>query len=55
MNQKIATFLTFQDNNAEHAMNFYVKLFENSKIDNVQHWGKDGPAKKAPLCMLHLN
>jgi len=31
--------LTFQDNNAEIAMDFYVELFDNSKIINVHRWG----------------
>lgn len=48
---KIATFLTFQDNNAEEAMNFYVGLFENSKIIDIQRYGKDGPAKEGTILM----
>lgn len=36
MKNQISTFLTFQDNNAENAMNFYVELFENSKIVDVK-------------------
>ena len=32
MTDQIATFLTFQDYNAEAAMNFYVSLFDNSKV-----------------------
>lgn len=46
MKQQITTFLTFQDNNAEEAMNFYVELFDNSKVINVQRYGKDGPGKE---------
>lgn len=34
----IASFLTFQDGNAEEAMNFYVNLFENSKVVDVQYY-----------------
>lgn len=49
MKQKIVTFLTFQDNNAEHAMNFYLSLFENSKIIDTQRWGKDGPGKEGTI------
>ncbi|MEL6557493.1 MAG: VOC family protein [Bacteroidota bacterium] len=45
----IATFLTFQENNAEEAMNFYVSLFENSKILDVQKHGNDGPAKEGSI------
>ncbi|WP_298895168.1 VOC family protein [uncultured Psychroserpens sp.] len=48
-NKQIATFLTFQENNAEEAMNFYVGLFENSRIIDVQRYGKDGPAKEGTI------
>ena len=45
MKSQIATFLTFQDGNAENAMNFYIELFDNSKIIKIQRWGKDGPVE----------
>lgn len=37
--------LTFQDGNAENAMNMYVELFDNSKIISVQRWGDGGPVE----------
>jgi len=46
---QIATFLTFQDNNAENAMNFYLELFDNSKIIKLQRWGKDAPGKEGTI------
>ena len=46
---EILTFLTFQESNAEEAMNFYVELFDNSKIIDVQRYGKDGPAKEGTI------
>lgn len=46
---QIATFLTFQDNNAENAMNFYVDLFDNSKIINVQRWEKNGLVEEGKI------
>ena len=46
---QIATFLTFQNNDAEEAMNFYVSLFENSKVIDVQRYGKEGPAKEGTI------
>ena len=49
MPQKISTFLTFQKENAEQAMNFYVTLFDNSKIVNVTRWGKEGPGKEGTI------
>ena len=47
--EQIATFLTFQESNAEEAMNFYVGLFENSKIIDVQRYGNEGPAKEGTI------
>lgn len=46
---QITPFLTFQKNNAEEAMNFYVGLFENSKVIDVQRWGKDGPVEEGKI------
>ena len=51
MEKQITTFLTFQDNNAEEAMNFYIGLFDNSRIVDVLHYGKDGPAKEGTIQM----
>ncbi len=47
--EQIATFLTFQENNAEEAMNFYVNLFENSEIIEVKRWGKEAPGKEGTI------
>jgi predicted 3-demethylubiquinone-9 3-methyltransferase (glyoxalase superfamily) len=47
--QKIITFLTFQNNDAEQAMNFYISLFDNSKIVEIKRWGKDGPGKEGTI------
>lgn len=49
MKGQLATFLTFQENNAEEAMNFYVSLFDNSRVIDVQRYGKDGPAKEGTI------
>ncbi len=49
LDSKIFTFLTFQKEDAEQAMNFYVGLFENSKIEKIQRWGKDGPGKEGTI------
>lgn len=46
---EITTFLTFQGNNAETAMNFYIEVFDNSKIVNVQRWGKEGPVEEGKI------
>ena len=50
MDQKIIPFLTFQKEDAERAMNFYIGLFENSKIEELNRWGKGGPGKAQALC-----
>jgi len=49
MKKPMMTSLTFQDNNAENAMNFYVELFDNSEIIQVQRWGKDGPVEEGKI------
>ena len=49
MKEQIATFLTFQDYNAEEAMHFYISLFENSKVLEIERHGKDGPAKDGSI------
>lgn len=49
MKTQITTFLTFQENNAEEAMNFYVELFDNSKILNIQRYGKGGSGKEGTI------
>lgn len=46
---QISTFLTFQKNNAEEAMNFYVSLFDNSEVINIQRWGKEGQGKEGSV------
>jgi len=40
--QKITSFLWFNDK-AEEAANFYVSIFNNSKIDNISRYGDAGP------------
>jgi len=49
MKKEIIPFLTFQDNNAEKAMNFYIEIFDNSKVVNVQRWGKDMPVEEGKI------
>jgi len=46
--QKITPFLWF-DNNAEEAMNFYVSVFNNSKINTVTRYGDTGPGPKGSV------
>lgn len=49
MKKQITTSLTFQDNKAEPAMNFYVELFDHSKIIKIKRWGKDGPGEEGRI------
>ena len=42
---KITPFLWFDDK-AEEAMNFYVSIFNNSKIVSVSRYGEEGPESK---------
>lgn len=49
MTEQIATFLTFQDGNAEEAMNFYISLFENSKVLEIRRHEKNGPGKEGSI------
>jgi predicted 3-demethylubiquinone-9 3-methyltransferase (glyoxalase superfamily) len=49
--QKITPFLWF-DNNAEEAANFYVSIFENSKILNVARYGDAGPGPKGSVMIV---
>ena len=49
VNGQIATFLTFQKEDAEEAMNFYISLFNNSKIVDIKRWGKEGPGKEGTI------
>jgi len=47
--EQISTFLTFQKEDAEQAMNFYLGIFENSKIENLKRWEAGGPGKEGTI------
>ncbi len=51
---QLATFLTFQENNAEEAMNFYIGLFDNSEVVEVKRYGKEGPAKEGTIMVARF-
>ncbi len=57
MKGQISTFLTFQKQDAEQAMNLYVELFDNSEIVNIKRWGQEGPGKDGSVmhAMFILN
>jgi predicted 3-demethylubiquinone-9 3-methyltransferase (glyoxalase superfamily) len=46
--QKITPFLWFDDK-AEEAMNFYVSIFNNSKVVSVTRYGDSGPGPKGTV------
>jgi predicted 3-demethylubiquinone-9 3-methyltransferase (glyoxalase superfamily) len=46
--QKITPFLWFDDQ-AEEAMNFYVSIFKNSKVESVSRYGAAGPGQKGKV------
>lgn len=54
--QKIKTFLMFEGN-AEEAINFYVSLFGNSSILNINRYGPadEGPEGKVMNAVFSLN
>lgn len=52
--RQITTFLTFQNQDAEQAMNFYVSLFENSKITEVNRYDTGGPAPEGSIMMARF-
>jgi predicted 3-demethylubiquinone-9 3-methyltransferase (glyoxalase superfamily) len=49
LENRMITSLTFQDNNAEKAMTFYVELFDNSRIIRVERWAKGGPVEEGRI------
>lgn len=49
MENQMIRSLTFQDGNAENAMNFYVQLFDNSKIITVNRWGNGAPVDEGKI------
>lgn len=45
---KITPFLWF-DNNVEEAMNFYISIFKNAKVIEVNRYGDAGPGPKGTV------
>jgi predicted 3-demethylubiquinone-9 3-methyltransferase (glyoxalase superfamily) len=46
--RKISPFLWFDDQ-AEEAMNFYLSIFENSKVGKITRYGDAGPGPKGSV------
>lgn len=51
--QKISPFLWF-DTQAEEAANFYVSIFENSRIGKITRYGDAGPGPKGSVMTVEL-
>src|SRR3954469_17233631 len=51
--QRISTFLWF-DNQAEEAANFYVSIFDNSRIVNVSRYGEAGPGPTGSVMVVEF-
>lgn len=49
--QKIVTFLWF-DKQAEEAVNFYVSIFKNAKLDAIVRYGDAGPGPKGDVLLV---
>jgi predicted 3-demethylubiquinone-9 3-methyltransferase (glyoxalase superfamily) len=43
--QKITTFLMFQNGAAQEAMAFYQSLFEDAEVVSITRYGADGPGE----------
>lgn len=51
--QKIIPFLWFDDK-AEEAANFYVSIFNNSKIENISRYGDAGPGASGSVMVVEF-
>jgi predicted 3-demethylubiquinone-9 3-methyltransferase (glyoxalase superfamily) len=49
--QKIVPFLWFKDN-AEEAVDYYLSIFKNSRIVEVQRYGDAGPGPKGSVMLI---
>ena len=49
--QKITPFLWY-DSNAENAANFYVSIFDNSRITHLSRYGDNGPGPKGSVMVV---
>ena len=51
--QKITPFLWFDDN-AEEAVNLYISIFKNSKINSVSRYGDAGPGQPGKVMTINF-
>ena len=50
---KISPFLWF-DSNAEEAVNFYISIFQNSKILKIARYGQAGPGPSGSVMIVNF-
>jgi len=50
---KITPFLWF-DSQAEEAMNFYMSIFKNSKVERISRYGEAGPGPKGSVMSVEF-
>jgi predicted 3-demethylubiquinone-9 3-methyltransferase (glyoxalase superfamily) len=53
MMQKITPFLWF-DGQAQEAVNFYISVFKNTKINGTTHYSEEGPGPKGSVMTVHF-
>jgi predicted 3-demethylubiquinone-9 3-methyltransferase (glyoxalase superfamily) len=51
--QKITPFLWF-DGNAEEAMNFYLSVFDDAKVETISRYGEAGPLPEGSVMTASL-
>ena len=47
--KNVTSFLMFQDDNAEEAMNYYTSLIEDSQITSIVRYGPNGPGEEGTV------
>ena len=51
--QKITPFLWF-DNNAEEAVNFYLTIFKDARIESITRYGEGGPGPEGSVMLVEF-
>lgn len=52
--KKVTPFLWF-DNQAEEAVNFYISVFKNSKVEDIVRYGESGPGANGSVMTISFN
>ncbi len=54
MPRKVTPFLMFEGR-AEEAMNLYTSLFSGSRIEDIKHYGAEGPGKEGTVMLASFS